>query len=105
MNWEQVATNAVVSEAFITEHIDNLQEYLHLLDWKKISFSQRLSEDFIHRYANHVNWVSISLVQSLSFDFVINHISKIDIECLEGNSRCSFTEEQWTRIKMLQDWY
>ena len=50
---------------------------LSKVDWSRISYYQKLSEDFIREFQDKVQWSSISLRQKLSEDFIREFQDKV----------------------------
>lgn len=58
-------------EGLIEENKDNV-------NWKLITYRQKLSEDFIEKYQDRFDWDFISRFQRLSEDFIEKHSDKLN---------------------------
>jgi hypothetical protein len=88
---------SVYSEKEFEEKINTFDE----LDWKYISWNQKLSESFIEKYPNKIAWREISQYQKLSENFIRKYINKINIHNLMDNKNIS--EEIKEEIKTLKE--
>ena len=61
--WKEISISQKLSEDFIREFQDNV-------DWISISMYQKLSESFIREFQDKVNWGNISWYQKLSENFI-----------------------------------
>ena len=68
-DWERVAKEDNLQEAFITKWKDKL-------NWRLISIYQKLSEGFIEEHQDLVIWSEIYKNQKLSPEFIFKHIDK-----------------------------
>lgn len=102
-----------------------IEIYREELSWKEISYKQKLSIPFMERAKNYIDWSflslnthfttddwdhmpisilekidwnHISLYQPLSFAFVMKHFSNMNLGCLKGNKRISFTTKEYEKI-------
>lgn len=80
LDWKTICT---------TQHLKNkfMDEMCDYIDFKMISWSQRLTEWFMEKWKNQLDWISISNRQEMSKEFIIDHIEYIELECLFDNKR------------------
>jgi len=85
-----------LSEAFIEE----LSEKLKTDDWRIISYTQKLSENFIRKHKDRVDWDSISSSQKLSMNFIREFQDKVDWSSISWtqNLNMKFIREFQDRI-------
>ena len=60
--------NKQLSDNQLTE--EYIREFQDKVDWKSISWRQKLSEEFIREFKDKVNWRVISRRQTLSDEFI-----------------------------------
>jgi len=70
-NWAYISYSYKLSEEFIREFKDKVC-------WYDISGYQKLSEDFIREFKDKVNWHNISAYQKLSEDFIREFKDKVN---------------------------
>jgi hypothetical protein len=71
LDWKEISYTQRLTENFIREFHDKV-------DWSAISDCQKLSENFIKEFQNRVNWGYISASQRLSEDFIIEFKDKVN---------------------------
>ena len=59
------------------------------IKWNSISWTQKLSEDFIRKYQSNVNWKYISWTQKLSEKFIENFHDKVNWEYISWRQKLS----------------
>ena len=82
INWSYISYSQKLSEDFIREFKDKV-------DWKYISYNQKLSEEFIKEFKDRVNWSCISEYQKLSEEFIKEFKDKVDWYCISYNQKLS----------------
>ena len=68
--WKEISMSQKLSEDFIREFQDKV-------NWDRISRCQKLSEDFIREFQDKVKWGWISMYQNLSEDFIREFQDKV----------------------------
>ena len=61
----------------------SIKEFKNYVNWDYISYSQKLSLDFIREFKDKVNWHCISHSQKLSEDFILEFKDKVDWDYIE----------------------
>jgi hypothetical protein len=95
VNWYSISYSQKLSEEFIREFKDKV-------NWYSISESQKLSEEFIREFKDKVNWDYISGYQKLSEEFIREFSDKVDwnyISCYQKLSE-AFIEEFKNKINI-----
>jgi hypothetical protein len=81
-DWKKISWSQKLSEEFIEKHSDKVY-------WLWISAYQNLSEAFIEKYSDKVDWIDVSERQKLSEQFIEKHKDKIKIDLLIHNKNIS----------------
>jgi len=61
----------------------SIEEFENLVNWNFISWSQKLSLDFIRKFKDKVNWEYVSAYQKLSLDFIREFKNKVNWDNVE----------------------
>jgi len=87
----------------------SIEEFQNKVDWDYISYSQKLSENFIREFQNKVDWDYISYSQKLSLNFIREFRNKVNWENISHYQQLSenFIREfkdyvDWIRISHYQ---
>jgi hypothetical protein len=93
VNWDDISYSQKLSEEFI-------REFENKVNWNYISYSQKLSEAFIREFENKVDWIYISINQKLSESFIREFENKVNWECISSYQVLSkkFREEFKSKI-------
>ena len=81
-DWWRISFCQKLSEQFI-------EKYLNKIDLETVSECQVLSEKFIEKYSDKLDWIYISECQKLSEQFIKKHFDKINIKFLMINEKIS----------------
>ena len=102
VDWKWITFYQKLSEDFI-------REFQHKVDWQNISINQKLSENFIREFQHKVKWDHISEFQILSEDFIrefqdkVNWIYISEYQKLSENFIRDFQDEvDWYCISIKQ---
>jgi len=80
-----------------------IKEFQDQVNWYSISYSQKLSEEFIREFSNKVDWINISSSQKLSEEFIREFSDKVDWNYISYRQKLS--EEFIREFKNKVNWY
>ena len=80
-------------------------ENINNVNWDYISFSQKLSEDFIREFKDKVDWDYISYYQKLSQDFIREFKDKVNVKFQEEKHKEKSYSQKLKEIKSYAEKY
>jgi hypothetical protein len=83
----------------------SVKEFKDKVGWDYISFSQKLSEEFIREFKDEVNWNYISSSQKLSEEFIREFKGKINIKEYQKINEKKSIEQKIKEIKKYAETY
>lgn len=74
--WEFYLYNNTVNEDVLNYICENMEE---CMNWNVISYTQKLSENFMEKYKDRLNFKYLSVHQKLSNEFILKYYDRLDL--------------------------
>lgn len=100
MDWNQISRQPDLSEDFIREYEKQINWDILLLSQNK---SEKINESFVENLKDVIDWSAVARSQLLSFSFIKQHLPRLPVKWLMGNTRLRFSTIQWEELKFLED--